>query len=170
MFKVDQDLVARVSEKLTTQFGEAILSAEIADDMPVYTVKREIITALLKFLYEDESLQFRFLTDLCGIQYPEAELPFGVIYHLHSFTQNLRIRVKSFAPADDPVFPTATTVFAAANWMERETFDFFGIIFEGHPNLKRILNMEDMDYFPMRKEYPLEDDTREDKDDKMFGR
>jgi NADH-quinone oxidoreductase subunit C len=63
-----------------------------------------------------------------------------------------------------------TSFFSAANWMERETYDFYGIIFEDHPNLKRILNVEYMDYFPMRKEYPLEDPTREDKDDRYFGR
>ena len=66
--------------------------------------------------------------------------------------------------------PSITSVFSAANWMERQEFDFFGIIFTGHPNLKRILNMDEMTYHPMRKEYPLEDGTREDKNDKMFGR
>jgi NADH-quinone oxidoreductase subunit C len=66
--------------------------------------------------------------------------------------------------------PTATGLFACANWMERETYDFFGILFDGHPNLTRILNIEEMDYFPMRKEYPLEDATREDKIDALFGR
>jgi NADH:ubiquinone oxidoreductase subunit C len=65
---------------------------------------------------------------------------------------------------------TITDLFAGANWMERETYDFYGIEFTGHPDLRRILNMDDMDYFPMRKEYVLEDGTREDKDDRFFGR
>jgi NADH-quinone oxidoreductase subunit C len=104
------------------------------------------------------------------VQYPESEKPFGVVYHLHNMVKNQRIRVKSFTGGDNPVFPTATDIFSAANWMERETYDFFGIQFEGHPNLTRILNVDDMDYFPLRKEYPLEDATREDKDDTMFGR
>jgi NADH-quinone oxidoreductase subunit C len=89
---------------------------------------------------------------------------------LHSWENNIRVRIKVFAPIADPKVPTLSTLFASANWMERETFDFYGIEYTGHPNLKRILNMEDMDYFPMRKEYPLEDATREDKIDALFGR
>jgi NADH-quinone oxidoreductase subunit C len=92
------------------------------------------------------------------------------MYMLHNLPKNLRIRLKIFFPINDPYVPTITTVFSAANWMERQEFDFFGIIFKGHPNLKRILNMDEMTYHPMRKEYPLEDGTREDKDDRYFGR
>ncbi len=170
MFKVDQNFISEVSQKLTAHFGEGIISSEMVEDMPTYIVKRELIVEIFRFLYDDETFQFRFLTDLCGIQYPEEALPFGVIYHLHSLKFNQRIRIKAFAPADDPVFPTATVIFESANWMERETYDFYGIIFKDHPDLRRILNCEDMDYFPLRKEYPLEDGTREDKDDTMFGR
>ena len=80
------------------------------------------------------------------------------------------MRIKVFLAADDVHIPTMTTLYPTANWMERETYDFFGILFDGHPNLKRILNIDEMDYFPMRKEYPLEDATREDKIDALFGR
>ena len=83
---------------------------------------------------------------------------------------NVRVRFKVFTDINKPDVYTATELFSAANWMERETYDFFGVNFIGHPNLKRILNVEEMDYFPMRKEYPLEDQTRIDKDDEMFGR
>jgi NADH-quinone oxidoreductase subunit C len=72
--------------------------------------------------------------------------------------------------AENPQIDSIESVFGAANWQERETFDFYGIEFLGHPNLKRILNVDEMDYFPMRKEYPLEDQTRTDKDDTYFGR
>ena len=85
-------------------------------------------------------------------------------------TDNIRIRFKVFTDISQPDIYTATGLFSAANWMERETYDFFGINFVGHPNLKRILNVEEMDYFPLRKEFPLEDQTRIDKDDEMFGR
>lgn len=89
---------------------------------------------------------------------------------LHSWTNNVRVRIKVYVPIAEPNVPTLTNLFASANWMERESFDFFGINYVGHPNLKRILNIEDMDYHPMRKEYPLEDATREDKIDALFGR
>ena len=84
--------------------------------------------------------------------------------------ENVRIRVKTYLPINNPEIQSITGLFASANWMERETFDFYGIIFKGHPNLKRILNVEYLDYFPLRKEYPLEDPTREDKDNRFFGR
>ena len=84
--------------------------------------------------------------------------------------KSIRIRIKAFTTIDDLKFESITGLFSTANWMEREAFDFYGILFEGHPNLKRILNVEDMDYFPLRKEYPLEDATRNDKIDALFGR
>jgi NADH-quinone oxidoreductase subunit C len=92
------------------------------------------------------------------------------MYQLHNLVANLRIRLKIYLPAENPVTPTITPIFSGANWLERETYDFFGVNFEGHPNLKRILNVEDMIIFPLRKEYPLEDQRREDKNDTMFGR
>ena len=124
---------------------------------------------LLQFLFEE--LQFQFLTDITGVHFPDRtgeEL--CAVYHLHNLVSNQRLRMKVYMPTDKPDTFTATEVFAGANWMERETFDFFGINFIGHPQLTRILNVEDMDYFPMRKEYPMEDPTRVDKDDEMFGR
>ena len=170
MFIINQEIVDQTSEKLRNRFGEAILTEEMQMDMPVYTVKKEIIVELLRFLFDDETLRYRFLTTLCGIHYPESEKPIGVIYHLHSLENNQRIRIKTFTTLEDITIPSATAVFAGANWMEREAYDFYGILFSGHPNLKRILNVDDMDYFPMRKEYPLEDGTREDKNDDFFGR
>jgi len=90
--------------------------------------------------------------------------------NMHNLVENVRIRFKVYTDINKPDVFTATNLFEAANWMERETYDFFGINFVGHPNLKRILNVEEMEYFPMRKEFPMEDGTRVDKDDEMFGR
>ena len=136
--------------------------------MLTLTVRKQAIVEVIGFLKEE--LGYLFLTDLCGIHYPEQELALGVVYHLHNFQTNARIRVKTFTSVADPEIRTLTDLFSAANWMERETYDFFGIIFAGHPNLIRILNVEYLDYFPLRKEYPLEDQTRTDKDNSFFGR
>ncbi len=135
------------------------------------TTTRERIHDIIAGLQQDQEIKLNFLTTMCGINYPENEgKELGMIYHLHSLTQNIRLRLKIFFPVADPVVPTLSNLYAAANWMEREAYDFYGVIFTGHPNLIRILNVEDMDYYPMRKQYPLEDGTREDKTDLFFGR
>ncbi len=163
------ELLEIVNTKLKENFADAIESAEQLYDYPVFTVKNDKVHDILKFLKEDEALNFHFLTDLCGMQTAD-EKQLGVIYHLHNMPKNYRIRLKTFFDINKPEIPTATDLWPAANWMERETYDFFGVKFKGHPNLKRILNVDEMDIFPLRKEYPLEDQTRTDKKDSMFGR
>jgi NADH-quinone oxidoreductase subunit C len=153
-----------------TRFGDEIVSYDASSDVPSFVVNSASLYNIIEFLKDDTNSGFRFLTDLCGIHYPDNELPLGVIYHLHNLSENRRIRVKTFVPLLKPEVATITPLFDSANWMERETYDFYGIIFTGHPNLKRILNVEYLDFFPMRKEYPLEDPTREDKDNRYFGR
>ncbi|TAF74052.1 MAG: NADH-quinone oxidoreductase subunit C [Bacteroidetes bacterium] len=157
-------------EKLTTKFGENIIKTEEQYGILCITAKPTINIDILHFLYDDTELQFQFLTDICGVHYPDELLQLCVVYHLHSLVTNTRIRFKFYLPLDKPEIKTATSVYASANWMERETFDFYGIIFTGHPNLKRILNVDDMTVYPMRKEYPLEDPNRVDKKDLFFGR
>ena len=125
----------------------------------------------MQFLFDDEMLKFRFLTDLQAVHYPDnAGAELAVVYHLHNLVDNVRIRLKVFTDINTPDVYSATALFQSANFMERETYDFFGVNFVGHPNLIRILNVDEMDYFPLRKEFPLEDQTRIDKDDEMFGR
>ena len=169
MFQINPERNQLVVTRLIENFGAAIEKHEVLSDMLCITVAKEVIYDVLLFLRDEKEMQFNFLTTLCGMHYPEKE-QLGVVYHLHSFVNNHRIRIKTATDIKNPVFPTATTIWPAANWMERETYDFYGILFEGHPNLVRILNMDDMTDFPMRKEFPLEDQTREDKDDSMFGR
>ena len=159
-----------IIDKLYKTFDRDILKMDTDADILTVTVAHPVIHGVIRFLKEDENLQFSFLTDLCGIHYPDRGLPLGVIYHMHNLSENKRIRIRTFVTESDPVISSVTGLFSAANWMERETYDFYGIIFQGHPNLKRILNVDYMDFFPMRKEYPLEDPTREDKDDRYFGR
>jgi NADH-quinone oxidoreductase subunit C len=169
MFTIKEDIIQAIKLKLAHQFDGKIKSVQMSLDILEIDAEKDSLVDLFQFLFKDEQLKFRFLTTLCGIHYPERK-QLGVVYHLHSFVTNTRIRIKAFAPEENPVFPTITGIFAAANWMERETWDFFGIRFDGHPNLKRILNVDDMTDFPLRKEFPLEDATRDDKDDSMFGR
>jgi NADH-quinone oxidoreductase subunit C len=155
---------------LRGRFQQGILVVDTTSDMLTVTVSKEIIHAVIRFLKEDQATGFGFLTTMCGIHYPDQPLPYGVIYHLHNLEKNIRVRIKTFLPEENLHVPTITGLFSAANWLERETYDFYGIIFDGHPNLIRILNVEYLDFFPMRKGYPLEDPTREDKDDRFFGR
>jgi len=160
-----------IKNKLTEKFGELIPGFEEPYGMLTFEAPREQNLKVLTFLYDDEELKFRFLTDLCAVHYPEQTgRELAVVYHLHNLEDNIRIRFKVFAPISKPDVYTATGLFSSANWMERETFDFYGVNFVGHPNLIRILNVDEMDYFPMRKEFPLEDQSRIDKDDEMFGR
>lgn len=166
MENTEQDIV---SVLLKEKFGDDILSIETPYDFLTINVSPNRIVETIKFLFDHKDLQFQYLTTLCGLHFPDAN-QIGVMYQLHSLVTNKRLRIKIFLPAENPVTPTITNIFAAANWMERETYDFFGVQFQGHPDLRRILNVEDMIIFPMRKEYPLEDQTREDKKDFMFGR
>ena len=164
-------MLTSVEQKLKAQFGDGFVSSKLNVDYPEFIVKRETICDVVKFLFDDEEMIFQYLTTMATIHYPEnAGHEFAVMYQLHNLRKNYKIRLKIFFSSNDPHVPSITSVFSAANWMERQEFDFFGIIFTGHPNLKRILNMDEMTYHPMRKEYPLEDGTREDKNDKMFGR
>jgi NADH-quinone oxidoreductase subunit C len=160
-----------IKQKLQQQFGEAVSAFEEPYGMLTFESQKDMNLKLLQFLYDDPELKFQFLTDLTAVHYPNQKgRELGVVYHLHNLVDNIRIRYKVFTDIEKPDVFTATRLFESANWMERETYDFYGVNFVGHPNLKRILNVDEMNYFPMRKEFPLEDQTRVDKDDAMFGR
>lgn len=162
---------ARIKERLIEKFGEQVSNFEEPYGMLTFEVPKDMNLKLMQFLYDDEELKFQFLTTLCAVHYPDNKgRELAMVYHLHNLTANIRIRFKAYLDINKPDIFTATRIFEAANWLERETYDFYGVNFIGHPNLKRILNVDEMDYFPMRKEYPLEDQTRKDKDDEMFGR
>lgn len=160
-----------IRQHLTERFGEEIYDWDEPYGMLTFTSSKDLNLKVLQFLFDDPTLQFRFLTDLCAVHYPEKKgKEIAVVYHLHNLVNNIRIRFKVFTDINQPDVFSATALYATANWMERETYDFYGVNFIGHPNLVRILNADEMDYFPMRKEYPLEEQTRVDKDDEMFGR
>jgi NADH-quinone oxidoreductase subunit C len=161
-----------IQQTLTDRFNGKVSDFIQLHDILTFEVEAASITEVMRFLKEDETMRFNFLTTLCGMHFPDADpsRQFAVVYHMHNWLDNVRIRIKCFLPAENPEIDTVTTLFLSANWQERETYDFFGIIFRGHPQLKRILNMDEMVSFPLRKEFPLEDGGRTDKDDRFFGR
>ncbi|NRT16243.1 NADH-quinone oxidoreductase subunit C [Flavobacterium sp. 28A] len=161
-----------IQEKLIATFDSNVFNFHQDRDIFSLEINADINTAVILFLKNDPSLRFHFLTDLCGVHYPENEVnrQFAIVYHLHNWYDNKRIKIKAFINGTTPEIKTISNIFLSSNWMERETYDFYGVNFIGHPQLKRILNMDEMISFPMRKEFPLEDGGRTDKDDRFFGR
>ena len=142
--------------------GEYI-AASLADDITVIGfesgelvvgARLEAIDQVLKFLRDDINCQFKLLMDICGVDYPEREQRFEIVYNLLSLTHNLRIRIKVACGEDEPV-PTATGVFSSAAWWEREVWDLYGVMFSGHPDLRRILTDYGFEGHPLRKDFPL---------------
>ena len=127
----------------TIAFGELTVVCD-AGDLP----------ALLAFLRDDPQCRFVCLIDICGVDYPSRDRRFDIVYHLLSPYRNLRIRVKLSIAADTPV-PSVVPIFPAANWFEREAFDLYGVLFSGHPDLRRILTDYGFSGHPMRKDFPL---------------
>lgn len=163
----NQDLV----EEIGGYFGEKVTQFEENFGILTFNIGPQDLIEVISFLKNHSTLKFNFLTDITGVHFPEnTGAEFCSVYMMHSWENRIRVRIKVFLSKENLEVPSLTPLFDSANWMEREAFDFFGIIYTGHPNLKRILNMDDMDYHPMRKEYALEDPTRQDKIDDLFGR
>ncbi|MDL1914182.1 MAG: NADH-quinone oxidoreductase subunit C [Bergeyella sp.] len=159
-----------VLEAINREFPDKVLHHSLPYGLLTVEVKREALKKIVHYL-KVSCLKFIFLTDICGIHFPEnKEKEIGVVYHLHNLEDNIRVRLKVFMRREEAEVDSLVDIFYGANWMERETYDFYGIKFTGHPDLRPILNMPDLGYHPMLKEYRLEDGTRTDKDDKMFGR
>jgi NADH-quinone oxidoreductase subunit C len=163
---------ALIQEKIELKFANKVSNFGMQKDVFSFEVTSDSIREVILFLKEEEDTNFHFLTDLCGVHYPDNTIDqqFCVVYHLHNWIENTRIRVKTYLNGAQPEIASISDIFLSSNWMERETYDFYGINFMGHPQLKRILNMDEMVSFPMRKEFPMEDNGRTDKDDRFFGR
>ncbi|RMG45922.1 MAG: NADH-quinone oxidoreductase subunit C [Acidobacteria bacterium] len=142
-----------IIDRLRQRFPEAVLEA-IQLDWPTLRIARDHILQVCRFLRDDAEAQFDFLTDVTGRHIPDAEKPFQVIYHLYSFPRNARLRLKVDLGQDETI-PSVVEVWSGANWMEREVYDLFGIRFENHPDLRRLLLPEDWEGHPLRKDYPL---------------
>lgn len=161
--------IDHIKATIDQKFAKAQPTWENLYGMDCLTIDATHYYECVQYLYTTEG--FEFLTDITGVHYPDKPgQELCVVAHIHHLPANIRLRIKSYLPISNPSINSLVPIFPGANWMERETYDFFGIIFTGHPDLRRILNADEMDYFPMRKEYPMEDPTRIDKDDEMFGR
>lgn len=156
-------------ELLGDKFGEQLFDVSEPYGLLTFSTVKDKVIEVLSFLKENGRINFNFLTDITAVHYPEKE-QIAVVYHLHSMVSGIRVRLKVFLNEKDPRIATATVLWNGANWMERETYDFFGVKFEGHPDLRRILNMDDLGVHPMLRQYPLEDPNRVDKKDEYFGR
>ena len=163
---------ALIQEKIELKFANKVSNFGMQKDIFSFEVTSDSIREVILFLKEEEDTNFHFLTDLCGVHYPDNDVDqqFCVVYHLHNWIENTRIRIKTYLNGAQPEIASISDIFLSSNWMDRETYDFYGINFMGHPQLKRILNMDEMVSFPMRKEFPMEDNGRTDKDDRFFGR
>jgi len=139
---------------LPGKLGAALLETVLAHGELTLCVARDSVLEVLTRLRDDADCRFTQLTDLCGADYPARPERFDVVYHLLSVTQNLRLRVKVMTDEDTPV-PSATAVFPVAGWYERETWDMYGVVFDGHPDLRRILTDYGFQGFPLRKDFPL---------------
>ncbi len=127
-----------------------------AIDQPTLMVPREQIVAVCRTLRDQPTLRFAFLADLTAVDWWPGEPRFKVVYLLASFDHIQRLRVKVALPGEDAHLPTVTTLWPGANWLEREVFDLFGIVFDGHPDLRRVLLPEDWEGYPLRKDYPVQ--------------
>lgn len=142
-------------DRLKEKFGPAIEEAYLPDDQLTLVVRRDSIVDVLIFLKDDEESLFDHFMDLTAVDYLGKEPRFEVVIHLVSIPKLHRVRIKIKLEEDDSVMPTITSVYPGANWFERECWDLYGIKFDGHPNLTRILLYEGFEGHPLRKDYPL---------------
>ncbi len=143
-----------LGEFIATAMPRDVVAAEQILDELVITARAGSIVKLLTFLRDDTHCQFRQLVDLCGVDYPERDERFEVVYNLLSLSHNQRIRVKITADEEMPV-PSVSGVFSAAGWYERETWDLYGVYFSDHPDLRRLLTDYGFEGHPLRKDFPL---------------
>mgnify|MGYP004003957625 FL=1 len=146
--------LSNLGEAIAGELGDAITATEIINGELVLHTSREALIKVMTFLRDDVNCQFKQLMELCGVDYPEREERFDVVYCLLSLTQNLRVRVKVSTNETTPV-PSLTGVFKSAGWWEREAWDLYGIYFSDHPDLRRIMTDYGFEGHPLRKDFPL---------------
>jgi NADH-quinone oxidoreductase subunit C len=143
-----------LAEHIADNLGGSVLASEVTFGELTLTVVRDDIETVLRFLRDNTSTKFVSFVDLCGADYPARPDRFDVVYHLLSPRHNTRIRVKLTTSEDEPV-PSVVGIFPAADWCEREAYDLYGILFSGHPDLRRLLTDYGFEGHPLRKDFPL---------------
>lgn len=148
-----------IAERIKEKFPEEVIEIKEFREQVSVIVKKERIKDIMRYLYETPEFSFDYLRDLCGVDYlGKKEKRFEVVYHLYSMKHRHMIRIKAEVPEDDCNIDSVVDIWAGANWHERECYDMFGITFNGHPDLRRILMPEDWVGYPLRKDYPLKAD------------
>jgi NADH-quinone oxidoreductase subunit C len=150
----DVDSIGDLLEYVTDRLGPALVEAKVKNGELTLRVVCDQIVKILAFLRDDPNCQFKQLMDVAGVDYPERERRFDVVYNLLSLTGNMRVRVIVETDEETPV-PSATDLFSSAGWFEREAWDLYGIFFSGHPDLRRILTDYGFEGHPLRKDFPL---------------
>jgi NADH-quinone oxidoreductase subunit C len=145
-----------VLRRLLDALPQAVVSthARLGDATAVVSADR--LVEAMRFLRDDPALAFEMLSDVCAVDYLPRKPRFEVVYHLYSVAKNHRLRVKVEVEESDPRVPSVVALWSSANWMEREVWDLYGIRFEGHPDLRRILLYDEFEGHPLRKDYPKE--------------
>lgn len=149
-----EDALAELGEYIALKLDDAIDGFSVAFGELTLEAKASQIVSVARFLRDDARCRFISIIDVCGVDYPDRFQRFDVVYHLLSPTQNTRVRVRVTTDEDTPV-PSITPVFPGADWFEREAYDLYGILFSGHPDLRRILTDYGFDGHPLRKDFPL---------------
>ncbi len=143
-----------LAEYIVSKQGDAVVEWHVAHGELTMTVVPTELVTFVRLLHDDPRLAFVNLTDICGVDWPSREKRFDVVYHFLSPRQNMRIRLKAMTDEATPV-PSLTPIFPAADWFEREVYDFYGVLFTGHPDLRRILTDYGFEGHPLRKDFPL---------------
>jgi len=149
-----EETLRELGEQVTQALAGAVTGYRVAHRELTIEVKTQDIVKVAKFLRDDPRCQFINITDICGVDWPGRALRFDVVYHLLSPKKNLRVRLKVTTDETTPV-PSLTPVYPGANWFEREAYDLYGVLFTGHPELRRILTDYGFDGHPLRKDFPL---------------
>lgn len=150
-----QEIKNLLIEKLKNNFGNSIeLIKDFNGTLTILIQKQDLID-VCKFLRDDADLHFDMCKDVVGVDYYRPEFRYEIVYNLYSLKNNFRFLLKVKVSEDDMHVPTVVNIWPGANWPEREVYDFFGIIFDGHPDLRRIYMPENFEYYPLRKEFPL---------------